>query len=292
MRVACCALNRAARNTEQQDAVFFAVRIALTIAGSDSGGGAGIQADLKTFHQFEVFGTSVITAITAQNTLGVRRWEPVSPELVREQLDAVVEDLKPDALKSGMLGSSAVVRTVAQGISDHNLNNYVLDPVMVAASGDVLLENDAIAVVRDELLPLCTVVTPNLDEAGLLLGERVGSLTDMRRAAKRLVDEFGAGAALVKGGHMTGDELVDVFYTQQDQLELKHARVATTSTHGTGCTLSSAIAAELARGTTLRGAVENAVDFVRRAIAAAPKLGAGHGPLNHLVSARESTLKA
>lgn len=262
------------------------MRIALTIAGSDSGGGAGIQADLKTFHQFEVFGTSVITAITAQNTLGVRRWESVSPELVREQLDAVVDDLKPDALKSGMLGSSAVVRTVAKGISEHALDNYVLDPVMVAASGDVLLEDDAIAVLRDKLVPLCTVVTPNLDEAGLLLGEHVRSLAEMRRAAERLVHDLGAGAALVKGGHMTGDELVDIFYTREEQLELRHQRAETTSTHGTGCTLSSAIAAELARGTTLRRAVESAVDFVQRAIRAAPQLGAGRGPLNHLVPRR------
>jgi hydroxymethylpyrimidine/phosphomethylpyrimidine kinase len=261
------------------------VRIALTIAGSDSGGGAGIQADLKTFHQFEVFGTSVITAITAQNTLGVRRWEPVSPELVRDQLDAVVDDLKPDAFKSGMLGNTAIVRTIAKGIAEHGLENYVLDPVMVAASGDVLLENDAIAVVRDELVPLCTVVTPNLDEAGLLLGERVSSLAEMRRAAERLVHDLGAKAAVVKGGHMAGDELVDVFYTRQEELELRHQRVDTTSTHGTGCTLSAAIAAELARGTTLRSAVESAVDFVHRAIEAAPHLGAGHGPLNHFVDA-------
>lgn len=268
------------------------MRIALTIAGSDSGGGAGIQADLKTFHQFEVFGTSVITAITAQNTLGVRRWDPVSPELVREQLDAVVDDLKPHAFKSGMLGSSAVVRTVAKGISDHALSNYVLDPVMVAASGDVLLDPDAIAVVRDALVPLCTVVTPNLDEAGLLLGERVSSLTDMRRAAERLVRDLGARAAVVKGGHMTGDELVDVFYTQEDQLEIRHRRIATTSTHGTGCTLSAAITAELAHGTALRSAVESAVDFVGRAIAAAPMLGAGRGPLNHLVTARPTKLRA
>jgi hydroxymethylpyrimidine/phosphomethylpyrimidine kinase len=260
------------------------VRIALTIAGSDSGGGAGIQADLKTFHQFEVFGTSVITAITAQNTLGVRRWEPVSPELVRDQLDALVEDLKPDALKSGMLANTAIVRTVAKGIAEHALENYVLDPVMVAASGDVLLENDAIAVVRDELVPLCTVVTPNLDEAGLLLSERVSSLAQMRRAAERLVHDLGAKAAVVKGGHMAGEELVDVFYTTDEQLELRHRRIDTTSTHGTGCTLSAAIAAELARGTTLRSAVESAVDFVGRAIEAAPQLGAGHGPLNHLVS--------
>lgn len=268
------------------------MRIALTIAGSDSGGGAGIQADLKTFHQFGVFGTSVITAITAQNTLGVKRWEPVSPELVREQLDAVVDDLKPDAFKSGMLGNTAIARTVAKGIAEHALENYVLDPVIVAASGDVLLENAAIAVVRDELVPLCAVVTPNLDEAGLLLGERVSSLAQMRRAAERLVHDLGAKAALVKGGHMAGDELVDVFYTRPEQLELRHQRIDTTSTHGTGCTLSAAIAAELARGATLSSAVESAVDFVHDAILSAPRLGAGHGPLNHFVSPSDSTSSA
>jgi hydroxymethylpyrimidine/phosphomethylpyrimidine kinase len=268
------------------------VFIALTIAGSDSGGGAGIQADLKTFHQFEVFGISVVTAITAQNTLGVRRWEPVSPKLVREQLDAVVDDLKPDAVKSGMLANTAIVRTVAKGIAEHALDNYVLDPVMVAASGDVLLENDAIAVVRDELIPLCAVVTPNLDEAGLLLGEGVNSLAHMRRAAERLVHDLGAKAALVKGGHMAGDELVDVFYSREAQVELKHPRLDTTSTHGTGCTLSAAIAAELAHGATLRSAVETAVDFVQRAIEAAPQLGAGHGPLNHFVTPSATTLSA
>jgi hydroxymethylpyrimidine/phosphomethylpyrimidine kinase len=259
------------------------VRIALTIAGSDSGGGAGIQADLKTFHQFEVFGTSVITAITAQNTLGVRRWEAVSPQLVREQIDAVVEDLKPDALKSGMLGSSEVVRAVAAGISEHRLDNYVLDPVMVAASGDVLLESDAIQVIRDELIPLATLVTPNLDEAKLLTGHEVKSLADMRSAAEQLVHSLGARAALVKGGHMADAELVDVFYSDNEQFELKHDRIETTHTHGTGCTLSSAVAADLARGATLRRAVETAVDYVRRAILAAPRLGGGHGPLNHLV---------
>lgn len=257
--------------------------IALTIAGSDSGGGAGIQADLKTFHQLGVYGTSVITAITAQNTLGVSQWEPVSAAMVTAQLDAVATDLRPRAFKTGMLAGSEIVHAVASATRKYDLPAYVLDPVMVATSGDVLIEPDAVSAIREHLLPLCAVVTPNAHEAALLTGLTVETESDLARAAEVLVRELGAGAALVKGGHVdTGEETVDVLY-DGSAVAFRNRRVATTSTHGTGCTLSAAITAELAKGGDLRTACSRAVDFVHRAIEAAPGLGAGHGPLNHFV---------
>jgi hydroxymethylpyrimidine/phosphomethylpyrimidine kinase len=256
------------------------VQIALTIAGSDSGGGAGIQADLKTFHRFGVFGTSVIAAITAQNTLGVSGWSAVPVEMIRAQLDAVAGDLRPGAVKTGMLADAEVVAAVARGLRDHALAPYVLDPVMVATSGDVLLEPTAVAAVRRELLPLADVVTPNLDEAAILLGEPVGDVEAMRRAARLLVERGGAKAALVKGGHLAGSETVDVLF-DGELSEFRHARIETRSTHGTGCTLSAAIAAQLAAGRSLRDAVPRALDYVHEAIRTAPGLGTGHGPLNH-----------
>ena len=255
--------------------------IALTIAGSDSGGGAGIQADLKTFARYGVYGTSVLTAITAQNTLGVRSWERVSPALVRDQIDAVAEDLRPAAIKSGMLGDAEIVHAVAAGIARHGLSPYVLDPVMAATSGDPLLAPDAIAAIVRELFPLATLVTPNLDEVALLLGEPVRDVPAMERAARALVSQLGARAALVKGGHLEGSELVDVYFDGAAVQRFTHPRIATTSTHGTGCTLSAAIAASLALGHPLREAVEGGLAYVARAIASAPGLGAGHGPLDH-----------
>lgn len=258
------------------------MRIALTIAGSDSGGGAGIQADLKTFHQFGVFGTSVITAVTAQNTLGVRAWEAVPVALVTRQLDALADDLPPAAVKSGMLGSAAVVEAVADGVSRHRLPNYVLDPVIVATSGDRLLERDAERLIARLLVPLATLVTPNLDEAAVLTDSPVGTPDEMERAARALV-RLGARAALVTGGHLQGDEVVDVLVTDEAARRFSRPRLDTTSTHGTGCTLSAAVAAGLALGRPLERAVADALDFVHRAIAAAPGLGRGHGPLNHFV---------
>jgi hydroxymethylpyrimidine/phosphomethylpyrimidine kinase len=255
--------------------------IVLTIAGSDSGGGAGIQADLKTFARFGVYGASVITAITAQNTQGVRGWERVTPTLVGAQLDAVAEDLRPAAIKSGMLGDAEVVRAVASGIRRHALRPYILDPVMAATSGDALLTPDAIAAIVAELFPLATLVTPNLDEVSLLLGDRPTDVPAMERAARVLVAEHGVQAALVKGGHLAGDELVDVLYDGRDLRRFSRARITTTSTHGTGCTLSAAIAAAMALGVPLQNAVELGLEYVRRAIASAPGLGSGHGPLNH-----------
>jgi hydroxymethylpyrimidine/phosphomethylpyrimidine kinase len=256
------------------------MQIALTIAGSDSGGGAGIQADLKTFHRFGVFGASVITAITAQNTHGVRGWSAVALDLVAAQLDAVAEDLRPAAVKSGMLGDAGVVRVVADGLRRHELRPYILDPVMVATSGDPLLTPDTIDAIRRDLLPLADLVTPNLDETALLVGTPVADVPAMERAARALVEELGARAALVKGGHLAGDEAVDVLY-DGDLLHVRHPRLATTSTHGTGCTLSAAVAARLASGDDLRAAVVTSLDWVHEAIRTAPGLGGGHGPLNH-----------
>ena len=255
--------------------------IVLTIAGSDSGGGAGIQADLKTFARFGVFGTSVITAVTAQNTRGVRGWERVSPPLVGAQIDAVAEDLRPAAIKSGMIGDAEVVHSVAEGVRRHALSPYVLDPVMAATSGDALLTPDAIAAIVAELFPLASLVTPNLDEVALLIGERPVDVAGMERAARVLLGEHGAAAALVKGGHLPGDELVDVLFDGRSMRHFSRRRIATTSTHGTGCTLSAAIAASMALGDDLEHAVERGLDYVSRAIASAPGLGAGHGPLNH-----------
>jgi len=259
------------------------MRIALTIAGSDSGGGAGIQADLKTFHQFGVFGTSAIVAITAQNTRGVTAVHAVPLPAVRAQLDALAEDLLPAATKTGMLATAALVEEVASALARHAFAPYVCDPVMVASSGDRLLAADAIAVVRDRLLPLAALVTPNLDEAALLTERSVESPDAMERAGRALL-QLGAGAALVKGGHGAADEIVDVLVTPTETRLFPHRRIHTTSTHGTGCTLSAAVTAGLALGHPLHVAVADALAFVQRAIAAAPGLGAGHGPLNHFVA--------
>ncbi len=267
------------------------MRIALTIAGSDSGGAAGIQADLKTFHQFGVFGTSAITAVTAQNTTGVRAWQALPTTLVAQQIDAVADDLFPAAVKSGMLGTAAIVATVAERIADRRLPNYVLDPVMVATSGDMLMDDPVGAQhvvplqIARRLVPLATLVTPNLNEAEILVQESVRTPDQMERAGRALV-ALGARAALVKGGHLTDPTtLVDVLVNGTSARRFTHARIDTTSTHGTGCTLSAAITAGLALGRPLEQAVADALDFVHRAIAAAPGLGQGHGPLNHFVPA-------
>ncbi len=259
------------------------MKIALTIAGSDSGGGAGIQADLKTFHQFEVFGTTVVTAVTAQNTVGVRAWEPVSATLVALQMDAVAEDLRPAAVKSGMLGAADIVEAVADGLARHRFEDYVLDPVMVATSGDRLLPADAESLIAHRLVPLAALVTPNLDEAEILVAEPVRTPAQMEAAGRALL-RMGARAALIKGGHLEGSELVDVLVTPDGSETFRNARFDTTSTHGTGCTLSAAVTAGLALGRPLRRAVADALTYVHRAIAGAPGLGAGHGPLDHLVA--------
>ena len=264
------------------------MRIALTIAGSDSGGGAGIQADLKTFHQFGVFGTSAVTAVTAQNTVGVLDWQALPAALVGRQIDALADDLPPEAVKSGMLGSAEIIETVAQRIAEHGLPNYVLDPVMVATSGDRLLARDAEMLLARRLVPLAMLVTPNLNEAEILVEEQVRTPDEMERAGRALVD-LGAHAALIKGGHLANTEtIVDVLVQKNSVRRFTRERIETTSTHGTGCTLSAGIAAGLALGRSLEQSVTDALDFVHRAIAAAPGLGRGgdgHGPLNHFVPA-------
>ena len=254
--------------------------IALTIAGSDSGGGAGIQADLKTFHRFRVFGTSVITAVTAQNTRGVQGWVAIPVPMIEAQIDSVAGDLRPAATKTGMLADSAIVEAVAAAIRRHALAPLVVDPVMVSASGDALLEGSAVATLRDILIPLATLVTPNLDEAEILVGETVRDVDAMERAGRVLVAR-GATAALIKGGHLVGDAAIDVLVHGERVRVFSHRRLDTRHTHGTGCTLSSAVTALLALGNELDVAVEQAIDWVHRAIATAPALGAGRGPLNH-----------
>ncbi len=254
--------------------------VALTVAGSDSGGGAGIQADLKTFHAFGVFGTSAITAITAQNTRGVFGVETIDPELVARQIEVVVQDLRPRAVKSGMLADAPIIDAVADALAAAELEAYVLDPVMVAKSGDRLLEENAVATLGERLLGLAAVVTPNIPEAEILASLEISDVDDMHSAAEALVDR-GAGAALVKGGHRSGDDVVDVLFDGREHRAWTAPRIETPHTHGTGCTLSAAICAGLARGRHVLAAVEAARAYTRRAIQEAPGLGAGHGPLNH-----------
>ena len=266
------------------------MRIALTIAGSDSGGGAGIQADLKTFQRYGVFGTSVVTAITAQNTLGVTAVHPVPVEMVRAQLRALAADLPAVACKTGMLATAPLIETIAEEL-DPDIP-YVCDPVMVATSGDRLLDAAAEQTLLSRLIPRAAVVTPNLHEAAMLSGFPVEHPDHMERAGAALL-AAGAGAALIKGGHLAGDRLVDVLVTPEGIRRFEHSRLATTSTHGTGCTLSAAIVAGLARraGARVHGgtvshddlvdSVRDALEYVHRAIANAPGLGRGHGPLDH-----------
>lgn len=262
--------------------------VALTIAGSDSGGGAGIQADLKTFHQWGVYGTSAVTAVTAQNTQGVQEVHAVPTATVAAQVRSVARDLPPAAVKTGMLAGAATVRAVAEAVREHGLgrgrlDRYVLDPVMVAGGGEPLLAPSAVQVMKDELLPLATVATPNWPEAVLLTGVEGSGVGAMERAARLLV-AAGARGALVTGGHVQGDEVVDVFWDGRVLRHFRGRRVPTRHTHGTGCTLSAAIAAGLARGLSLGEAVERGVEWVRRAISQAPGLGAGDGPVDHFAA--------
>ncbi len=257
--------------------------IAVTIAGSDSGGGAGIQADLKTFSALGVYGASVVTALTAQNTQGVRAIHSVPADFVTAEIDAVFSDLKVDAVKIGMLGAPDVIAAVAVGLERWRQRRIVLDPVMVAASGDALVPDEAVAAIRDLLIPRAMIVTPNLPEAARLLGEPVAAdRAAMEAQAKRLLD-IGAHAVLIKGGHAGGDESADFLLTAISRRWLVAPRVATENTHGTGCTLSSAIAAGLARGRHLEAAVIAAKEYISAAIAAADRLqvGKGRGPVHH-----------
>jgi hydroxymethylpyrimidine/phosphomethylpyrimidine kinase len=254
---------------------------ALTIAGSDSGGGAGIQADLKTFAACGVYGTCAVTAVTAQNTRGVTAWEAVSTELVIAQIETVGADLPPAAVKTGMLATAAIVEAVAATIKELDLPNLVVDPVMIAKGGDRLLREDAVAAIKAELLTLAEVVTPNVPEAEVLSGLSIRTLDDMRAAARR-IRALGPRVVVVKGGHLPiGDLVVDVVCTPEGQFDLTGPRIDTPHTHGTGCTFSAAIAAFLALGQPVDEALRSARAYLEGAIRHAPGLGSGHGPLNH-----------
>jgi len=254
---------------------------ALTIAGSDSSGGAGIQADLKTFAALGVYGTSTITAVTAQNTLGIIAVEPLVADLVTAQIEAVAGDIELQATKTGMLATAAIVEAVAATIAEMEFPNLVVDPVMIAKGGDRLLREDAIATIRAELLRRAEVVTPNVPEAEVLAERTIGSIADMHDAGRRIRD-LGARVVVVKGGHLdTGADVVDVVCTDRGDFEMHGPRIPTVHTHGTGCTFAAAIAARLARGETLDEAIRGARAYLEGAIRHAPGLGAGHGPLGH-----------
>jgi hydroxymethylpyrimidine/phosphomethylpyrimidine kinase len=266
----------------------------LSIAGSDSGGGAGIQADLKTFSALGCFGMTAITALTAQNTTGVRAIHAVPPDMLRDQIDAVLEDIGVDAVKVGMLHSPEIVQVVASAIDRHALPYVVLDPVMVATSGAVLIDSPAITALVRELFGRAVLITPNLDEASLLVGRTLRSEDDMQAAAHELLAK-GANAVLIKGGHLAGEVVSDLLQISGAAPHWMRApRIATANTHGTGCTLSSAIAAYLALGNTLADAVEAARTYVRGALAAgaAVKTGQGGGPLNHAFAPQVMRLKS
>jgi len=263
----------------------------LTIAGSDPSGGAGVQADIKTATALGVYAMSVITALTAQNTLGVRSFIPVDPGMLEAQLEAVLDDITPDAVKIGMLPDAGAVSTVARVIRARSLKNVVLDPVLVATSGDALSSGDTRGALLRELAPLCAVITPNLPETSALLdGRAVASLPDMTKAGCDLRALTGAGAVLVKGGHGHGASLVDLLVADGHIDEHFHRRVETVNTHGTGCTLSSAIACFLAAGMEVDRAVSRAINWLQGAIEAAAgiKMGHGHGPVNHMYQLKKA----
>ncbi|MFC5468239.1 bifunctional hydroxymethylpyrimidine kinase/phosphomethylpyrimidine kinase [Cohnella suwonensis] len=255
---------------------------ALTIAGSDSGGGAGIQADLKTFQELRAFGMSAITAVTAQNTLGVRGIYPLPAEAVRMQIDAIGEDIGADAVKTGMLFGDEIIVAVAEGIRRFGWRNVVVDPVMIAKGGASLLQEQAVRALKESLLPLAMVVTPNIPEAEVLTGIAISGVTAKKEAAKRLAD-FGAKHVVLKGGHDVSEDgqAVDLLYDGRDFHEFRSARRDTRHTHGTGCTFAAAITAELAKGRGVAEAVEVAKAFIQAAIEDSLELGQGHGPTNH-----------
>jgi hydroxymethylpyrimidine/phosphomethylpyrimidine kinase len=256
------------------------MHVVLTIAGSDSGAGAGIQADLKTFAAHGVYGTSAITAVTAQNTIGVSTWLAMPADLVTAQIEAVVGDLAVDAAKTGMLANAAIVEAVAAAIETLEIPLVVVDPVMAATSGDRLLEADAIAALRAELLPRAHVVCPNRFEAEVLGEMPIASVADAREAARR-IHGFGAAAVIVTGGHLPVRDAVDVLFDGRESVELTGPRVSTGSTHGSGCTFSAALAAGLATGLPLRAAAEAAKTYVAGALGHGLALGRGQGPVDH-----------
>jgi hydroxymethylpyrimidine/phosphomethylpyrimidine kinase len=257
---------------------------ALTIAGSDSGGGAGIQADLKTFAARGVYGMSVLTALTAQNTVGVQGVFEIPPAFVELQIESIMSDIGVDVVKTGMLSNAAVIEAIAGKIREHQMSPLVVDPVMVAKGGDALLRGDARDALIRKLLPLATVVTPNLHEAHVLCGFEITNLIDMRRAAK-VIYQLGSRYALVKGGHLPAEsDAIDLLYDGHEFIEFRSRRFPTRNDHGTGCTFASAIAAELAKGNTMPEAVGIAKDYLAKIMQASVdlKIGHGHGPMNHM----------
>lgn len=255
------------------------MKTALTIAGSDSSGGAGIQADLKAFAANGVFGMSVLTAVTAQNTMGVTGVENVSPSMIGKQLEAIFSDMPVDCIKIGMVSNEHAIDMIAEKLKKYAFSPIVLDPVMVSKSGHALLEETAKTALMKHLFPLATLVTPNLPESSEITGKDVTSIEEMERAAL-FIKDMGPKAVLIKGGHLDG-EPVDILYDGEDMMYLKGKRIVTRHTHGTGCTLSSAIAAHLAKGASLLEAVESAKQYVQKAIEEAPEIGHGSGPLHH-----------
>lgn len=253
---------------------------ALTIAGSDSGGGAGIQADLKTFQERRVFGMSVITALTAQNTLGVHAVCPVSLDMIKAQLAAIGADFTPRAYKIGMLGNAEIIACIADALSQYRFGMCVLDPVMIAKGGAPLLEQSAIEILKKRLLPYADVLTPNIPEAEHLTGISVCTEADIRQAA-RILQDMGAKTIVIKGGHAQGKESTDWVFTPQHEFALTQPRVDTQHTHGTGCTFSACITAELAKGQEIKNALSTAKAFISAAIKDSPGIGHGHGPTNH-----------
>ncbi|WP_215189281.1 bifunctional hydroxymethylpyrimidine kinase/phosphomethylpyrimidine kinase [Exiguobacterium sp. s6] len=252
----------------------------LTIAGSDSGGGAGIQADLKTFQELGVFGTSVLTAVTAQNTRGVHGVEAVSPELITQQLDAIGSDFSIAACKTGMLFDAARIEAVATGVKRHVFNRLVVDPVMIAKGGAPLLQDTAVDALKTSLLPLATVVTPNVPEAEVLTGLTIRSFNDRLEAARRML-AYGVRAVILKGGHLEGETAEDLIMMESEVFLLSAPRIQTSDTHGTGCTFSAALTAELAKGRSIMEAAVTAKRFIQSAITHGLEIGAGHGPTNH-----------
>lgn len=255
------------------------LKTALTIAGSDCSGGAGVQADLKTMTMNGVYAMSAITALTAQNTTGVRAIQESTPEFLKQQLDAIFEDIYPDAVKIGMVASSELIRVIAERLRFYSAKNVVVDPVMVATSGSALMKTDAVNTLIEELLPLAAVVTPNIPEAQVLSGLRITSKQDMEAAAKRIGDSCRC-AVLVKGGHSVNDAN-DLLYADGEALWFTGKRIDNPNTHGTGCTLSSAIAANLAKGYSLSDSVRRAKNYISDALAAMLDLGQGSGPMHH-----------
>jgi hydroxymethylpyrimidine/phosphomethylpyrimidine kinase len=256
------------------------MRVALTIAGSDSGAGAGIQADLKTFAAHGVYGTSAITAVTAQNSVGVTMAEALPADLVTAQIEAVVSDFGVHAAKTGMLANAAIVEAVAAAVRDLDIPMLVVDPVMVAKSGDRLLDEEAVAAMKTELIGQAFLVTPNIPEAEALANIEIRKLDDRKEAASRIV-EMGATAVVIKGGHFPSNDITDLLLHDGDFVEFPHARVAGRHTHGTGCTFAAAVTSHLARGHDLHTAIRGAQNYVAEAIRHAPNLGRGHGPLGH-----------